>query len=130
MMMNWKGFVRNRLWPNFKGLSRYSSGRTDENHENLNQDSQSPGRDFNPAPAEYEAGVLTSGPRRSVDPQHRIAEAQFFIPRVTSVTFRKAHDNGQAGPKNALIIFVIVYRLITIKSVLTFTILTYLNITH
>jgi hypothetical protein len=34
--------------------------------KNLNQDSQSPGRVLNPGPPENEAGVLTTGPRRSV----------------------------------------------------------------
>jgi NADPH-dependent 7-cyano-7-deazaguanine reductase QueF len=33
--------------------------------KNPNQDSRSPGRDFNPGPPEYETGVLTTRPRRS-----------------------------------------------------------------
>jgi hypothetical protein len=32
----------------------------------LNEDSRSPGRDLNPGPLEYEAGVLSTQPRRSV----------------------------------------------------------------
>jgi hypothetical protein len=32
---------------------------------NLSQGSRSPMRDLNPGPPEYEAGVLTTGPRRS-----------------------------------------------------------------
>jgi hypothetical protein len=43
MMMNWKGFGRKWSWPNFKVLSRYSTGGTEENHETLNQDTRSPG---------------------------------------------------------------------------------------
>jgi hypothetical protein len=54
MMMNWKGFGRSdrdlilRHYPgiHLEGLSR------------------SPGRDLNPEPSEYEAGVLTTRPRR------------------------------------------------------------------
>jgi hypothetical protein len=34
--------------------------------KNLSQDSRSPGRDLKPGPPEYEAGVLTTRPRRSV----------------------------------------------------------------
>jgi hypothetical protein len=30
-------------------------------------DSRSPGRDLNPGPPKYEAGMLTTGPRLSVD---------------------------------------------------------------
>jgi hypothetical protein len=37
-------------------------GGTEENHENLSQNSQSPGRDLNPGPPKYEAGVLTRRP--------------------------------------------------------------------
>jgi hypothetical protein len=32
-MMNWKGFWMKQSWPNFKVLSRHSSGETEENHE-------------------------------------------------------------------------------------------------
>jgi hypothetical protein len=64
MMLNWKQFGRKRLWPNFKVLSRHSPGGTEENHENLNQDSR--GREPNPGPPDYEVGVLTTRPRRSV----------------------------------------------------------------
>jgi hypothetical protein len=41
-------------------------GGAEENHENFSQDSWSPGRDLNPGPPEYEAGMLTTLPRRSV----------------------------------------------------------------
>jgi hypothetical protein len=33
MMMNWKGFVRKQLRPNFKVLSRNSPGETEKYHE-------------------------------------------------------------------------------------------------
>jgi hypothetical protein len=65
-MMNWKGFERKQSWPNFKLLSKYFSGGTEGNHEHFIEDIRSPGRDFNPGPAEYEAGVLTTRPRRLV----------------------------------------------------------------
>jgi hypothetical protein len=35
--------------------------------KNLSQDSRPPGRDLNPAPPEYESGVLDTRPRRSSD---------------------------------------------------------------
>jgi hypothetical protein len=65
-MMNWKVLGRKRSWPNLKVLSRHSPGRTEISHENLSQDSRSPGLDSNPGSPEYEAGVLTTRPRRSV----------------------------------------------------------------
>jgi hypothetical protein len=34
MMMNWKELGRNRSWPNFKVLSRHSTGGTEEGDEN------------------------------------------------------------------------------------------------
>jgi hypothetical protein len=43
MMINWKGFGRKWPWPNFKVLSRELPGGTEENHDNLNQDSRPPG---------------------------------------------------------------------------------------
>jgi hypothetical protein len=46
--MSWKGFGRKRLWPNFKVLSRHSPEGTEENHENLNQNSQLLGPRFEP----------------------------------------------------------------------------------
>jgi hypothetical protein len=44
-------------------LSYYLPGGTEKNYENLRQDSRSPGRDLNPWPSEYEAGLLTTRPR-------------------------------------------------------------------
>jgi hypothetical protein len=48
----------------FVAPSRYLPGGTEENH--LSQDGGCPGSNMNPEPAEYEAGVLTTRPRRSV----------------------------------------------------------------
>jgi hypothetical protein len=56
-VINWKGFVRKRSWHNCEVLSRHLPGMTEGNHENLSQDSRSPGRDLNPGCPEYE-GVL------------------------------------------------------------------------
>jgi hypothetical protein len=50
----------------FKLLSWNLPGGTEENHEHLNLDSLSPCRDLNPGPPEYEAGLLTTQPRCSV----------------------------------------------------------------
>jgi hypothetical protein len=51
-MMNWKGCGRKRSWPNFKVLSRHLPGGTEENHENLSQDSRSPAESLNTRPPE------------------------------------------------------------------------------
>jgi hypothetical protein len=51
--MNWKGC----------GICLEGLRKTTKN---LSQDSRSPGRDLNPGPPEYEAGVLTTRPRRLV----------------------------------------------------------------
>jgi hypothetical protein len=48
MMINYKGFGRKRLWPNFKVLYLRSPGGTEENHKNLYQDSMSPGPRLEP----------------------------------------------------------------------------------
>jgi hypothetical protein len=59
-MMNWKGFGRKQSWPN---LSYYTDICLEElwkTKKKLFQDSRSPGRDLNPGPPEYEAGVLTT----------------------------------------------------------------------
>jgi hypothetical protein len=63
-MMGWKWCGRKRLWP-FKVPSCHLPGGTEENHEKL-QDNRPSGRDLYPEPPEYEAGVLTKLPRRSV----------------------------------------------------------------
>jgi hypothetical protein len=42
-VMNWKEYGRKQSCPNCKNKTRHSSGRTEENHENLNQISRSPG---------------------------------------------------------------------------------------
>jgi hypothetical protein len=64
MMMNWKRFGKKRLWPNFKVLYRHSLEEPRKTKIILNQDIRS--RDFNPESPEYETGVLTTRPRRSV----------------------------------------------------------------
>jgi hypothetical protein len=58
---NRKGCERNQSWPNF-ALCCHLPGGTEENYENFSLVSQSPGRDFNPLPPEYEGGVLTAPP--------------------------------------------------------------------
>jgi hypothetical protein len=59
-MINWKGCGRKRSWSNFEVLevvSRHSPGGSEENHENIVQDTRPLGRDLNVRPSEYEAGV-------------------------------------------------------------------------
>jgi hypothetical protein len=65
--MTSKGFRRNRSWPNFNLLFRNWPVGTEEKHEK-SHDRRSPSRDLNPGPSEYEAGGLTTVPRRSVPP--------------------------------------------------------------
>jgi hypothetical protein len=64
--MNWKGWGRKRSWLN---LSYYPSIFLEglrKTTKNFSQDTRSPGRDLNPGPPEFEAGVLTTQARRSV----------------------------------------------------------------
>jgi hypothetical protein len=75
-MMKWKVFGRKWSWSNFKVLSWHSPGWTDESHENLGQNSRSPGRDLNPGPPKQEAGVLTTRQRRSVRRRRRKANSE------------------------------------------------------
>jgi hypothetical protein len=51
---------------NFKVLSWYSTEETEENHEELSEDSRSQGWNLNPGPPDYQAEVLNTQPRRSV----------------------------------------------------------------
>jgi hypothetical protein len=50
----------------FKVLAQYSPVGTEKNTKNLSQDSWCLDRDLNRGPPEYEAGVLTTPPRRSM----------------------------------------------------------------
>jgi hypothetical protein len=63
--MNGKGFGTKRSWPNFW----YSPGIRLENlrktTKNIIEGNWSPGRDLNPGPPEFEAGVLTTRQRSS-----------------------------------------------------------------
>jgi hypothetical protein len=51
---------------------------------NLIQDSRCPGRDLNPGPSEYEAGILTTRPRHSV----HCGQNQRSSPRPLKGNFR------------------------------------------
>jgi hypothetical protein len=65
-MMNWEGFGSKRSWPDFEIQSRHLPEWTGDTR-NPRQDSRSSGRDLNPGPPEYELGVVTTRPRRSVN---------------------------------------------------------------
>jgi hypothetical protein len=56
---NWK----ERSWPNLRYYSGIYFERLSKTTRNLRQDSQSPGRDFNPGPPENETRILTTRPR-------------------------------------------------------------------
>jgi hypothetical protein len=55
--MNWAGYKGSSLGPIY-GLSLHFPGEAVENTGNISHDTGSPGRDLNPGPSEYEAGVL------------------------------------------------------------------------
>jgi hypothetical protein len=58
--MNWKGFGRKRSLLNFRVLSQPLPVGTEENHKDVSYDSQSLGRNLNPGPPEYEAGMSST----------------------------------------------------------------------
>jgi hypothetical protein len=58
-MMNWKGFERKRSWPNLRYYPNICLEGLRKTTKIPSQDSRFPGRDLNPGPPEYEAGVLT-----------------------------------------------------------------------
>jgi hypothetical protein len=66
-MMNWKGFSRKISWPNL----RYYPGICLEGLKKRRKTSiritGRRSRDLNPGPPEYDAGVLTTLPQRSVE---------------------------------------------------------------
>jgi hypothetical protein len=63
--MNWNKCRRKRSWPNFKVYPGICPERLGETTNNHSHDSRSVGRNLNPGPPEYKAGVLTTRPRRS-----------------------------------------------------------------
>jgi hypothetical protein len=61
-MLNLQGLERKQSWPNLGTIPAFA-WRTEENHENLSQNSQYLGQG---RPSEYEAGVLTTGSQHLV----------------------------------------------------------------
>jgi hypothetical protein len=57
--------AQKRSWPNLKVQLQHLPGGTEQDHL-TSQDSQSPGRDLNPGPPEYEVGLLATRLRCSV----------------------------------------------------------------
>jgi hypothetical protein len=55
-MMNVKGFGRKRPWPNFKLISQYSPGGTEENYKSLSQDIPVCGPRFEPGSFRIRSG--------------------------------------------------------------------------
>jgi hypothetical protein len=78
-MITWKAFGKKKSWPNFKVLCLNLPGVIEENHETLNQHSNSPGEYLNPRPPEYETVGLTTRPRRSVDLQFDITYVKLLF---------------------------------------------------
>jgi hypothetical protein len=61
-----KMMLNDRSWPNLRYYPGIFLKRLRKTTKNFSQDSRSPGREMNPGPLEYEAGMLTIRPRRSV----------------------------------------------------------------
>jgi hypothetical protein len=57
--------MNNDKWERIMQEAAFAGG-AEKNKKKLNQHSRSPGRDLYPGSPEYEAGVLTTRPRRSV----------------------------------------------------------------
>jgi hypothetical protein len=66
-MINWKTSDRKRSWPNLRYYHGILLKGLWKTKKNLIQVNRSPSRDSKQEPFEYEAGVLTIRPRRSVD---------------------------------------------------------------
>jgi hypothetical protein len=64
-MMNGKGFGRKRSWPHLRYYVDIRLKGLRKNTKNLTVTGRR-GQYLNPGPPEYEARVLTTGPRRSV----------------------------------------------------------------
>jgi hypothetical protein len=71
-MMNWKVCGRKRSWHNLMYYSGICLEGLTKPTKNLSQDSRYPGRNFIPAPSEYDAGVLTTRPWRSLCDVRRV----------------------------------------------------------
>jgi hypothetical protein len=65
MTIDWKGFGRNRSWPNFKALSRNLPRGTEKTTKTSIRTAGLRGRDLNPGTPEYEE-VLNTQQRGSV----------------------------------------------------------------
>jgi hypothetical protein len=65
-MMNWRVCEESGHGPNLRYYPGLCLEVLSKNTRNLSQDSQSLGRELDPGPPEYNAGVLTTRPRHSV----------------------------------------------------------------
>jgi hypothetical protein len=66
--MSWKVCERNRSRPNLRNYTDICLEVLRKTTKDFCQDIRSPGRDLNPGPPEYEAGMLTTWPRHSIPP--------------------------------------------------------------
>jgi hypothetical protein len=69
-MVNWKGCGRKQSWSNFNVLSQHLTKGLMNTTKNISEYSLCPGRDLNPGPPEYGAGVLATQARRSIEGCH------------------------------------------------------------
>jgi hypothetical protein len=65
--MIWKGCGRKLPWPNLRNYPSIHLQWLRKAMKSLSHDSQFPGRDCNPQPREFEAGVLSARPRYAVE---------------------------------------------------------------
>jgi hypothetical protein len=68
-------------------FSRHFPGRTEGKLRKSWQDTRCLGRDFNPGPPEYEAGIVTTRPRRSVS---KVQKNKITVKR--KIRMRKIHE--------------------------------------
>jgi hypothetical protein len=64
--MNWRGRGWKRSWPNLRCYPDIFKEGLRKNTKNFSHYNRYQGRDRNPGPHEYEGGLLTTRPRRSV----------------------------------------------------------------
>jgi hypothetical protein len=88
-MLNWKGFRRKRLWPNFRYCPICLQG-LNETTKNLGQVSRSPSWYLNTGPLDYEVGMLTTWSWHSVSVVW-ILTARVRLPTAVAMLSSSSH---------------------------------------
>lgn len=87
LMNEWEWTLKEAVVSYFKVLSWHSFEAADENHVNLNQDSQFPGHGSSPSPFEYMSEALSPKPTFSVR-QKRTKETKEWKEKGKQTSFR------------------------------------------